>query len=142
MLGLQAKSCTRVTLVAAAAAAASVIGISGAPVAGAVSQQTLVGAWSGPATGGPGECVNGSAEYAFAPNATYRYHAIYDNCDDVMFDGHYELQADGGVLQMTVELCGEPGCPPGPSILTTSISATGPDAFVLDGRYTYRRLQG
>jgi hypothetical protein len=136
----EVKSFARVTLVAAAASAA--IGVAGAPTAGAVSQQTLIGAWSGPAIGDPGECGNGYAEYAFAPNGTYRYHAVYDTCDGVMFDGHYELQADGGVIQMGLELCSNPGCPPGQPNRTMSISAVDPNTIVLDGRYTYRRLEG
>jgi hypothetical protein len=57
-----------------------------------------------------------------------------------MIEGHYQLQADGGVLQISMEVCGEPGCPQGQSVLSTSISAIDPDSIVLDGRYTYRRL--
>jgi hypothetical protein len=142
MFGREVKVVARATLVAAAAACVSAIGLAGAPTAGAVSQQTLVGAWLGPAVGGTDECGTASAEYAFSPDGTYRYQAIYDGCAAVMIDGHYELQADGGVLQTSMDACGDPGCPPGPSVLTTSISATDPDSIVLDGRYTYRRQHG
>jgi hypothetical protein len=38
--------------------------------------------------------------------------------------------------------CGDPGCPPGLSTLTTSISAIDPDTIVLDGRNTYQRQDG
>ena len=142
MFGREFKVVARATLVAAAAACTSAIGLAGAPTAGAVSQPALVGAWLGPPFGDTGECGRASAEYAFSPDGIYRYQAIYDNCDAVMIDGHYELQADGGVLQTSMEECGAPGCPPGPSILTTSISAVDPDSIVLDGRYTYRRQHG
>src|SRR5262245_38845565 len=139
MVGRQVKVVARTALATAAVVA---IGLAGAPTAAAVSQQALVGAWSGPAISDTGECGRASAEYAFSPDGTYRYQARYDNCDAVMIDGHYELQAEGGVLQLSMELCGEVGCPPGPSTLTTSISAIGADTIVLDGRYTYRRLHG
>lgn len=143
MFGRHVKVVARVTLVAAAAAGISAISLAGAAIAGAVDQQTLVGAWSGPAFfGDTGECGTGSAQYAFSPDGTYRYRAIYDNCDDVMIDGHYDLQAEGGVLEASMETCGDPGCPEGPSTLTTSISAVDPDSIVLDGRYTYRRVHG
>ena len=142
MVGREVKVVAHATLVAAAAACVSAIGLAGAAIAGAVSQQALVGAWLGPAFGDTGECGIASAEYAFSPDGTYRYQAIYDNCAAVMIDGHYELQAEGGVLQTSMEECGAPGCPPGPSILTTSISAVDPDSIVLDGRYTYRRQHG
>jgi hypothetical protein len=142
MFGREVKVVARATVVAAAAAWVSAIGLTGAPTAAAVSQQALVGAWLGPPFGDTGECGRASAEYAFSPDGIYRYQAIYDNCDAVMIDGHYELQADGGVLQTSMEECGAPGCPPGPSILTTSISAVDPDSIVLDGRYTYRRQHG
>jgi len=142
MVGREVKVVAHATLVAAAAACVSAIGLAGAAIAGAVSQQALVGAWLGPAFGDTGECGIASAEYAFSPDGTYRYQAIYDNCAAVMIDGHYELQAEGGVLQTSMEECGEAGCPPGPSILTMSISAVYPDSVVLDGRYTYRRQHG
>jgi hypothetical protein len=141
MIGREVKAVTRVALVAAAVACVSAIGLAGAAPAGAVSQQTLVGAWLGPALGDTGECGTASAEYAFSPNGTYRYQAIYDNCDAVMMDGHYELQADGGVLQTSVEECGQAGCPPGPSTLTMSVTAIDPDGIVLDG-HSYRRQHG
>jgi hypothetical protein len=129
-------------VVAAVAAPASPIADMQATAA-AVDPQTLVGAWSGPATiGNTGECGNGSAEYAFAPNGTYRYAAAYDGCAPAMVDGHYELQADGGVLQLSMELCGAPGCPDGPTVLTTPITTPNPDTFVLDSRYTYQREHG
>jgi hypothetical protein len=60
----------------------------------------------------------------------------------VMIDGRYELQADGGVLQLSMDECEDPGCPPGLSTLTTSISAIDPDTIVLDGRNTYQRQHG
>jgi hypothetical protein len=62
-----------------------------------------------------------------------------ETCAMVMIDGRYELQAEGGVLQLSMDECGDPGCPPGPSTLT--ISATDPDTIVLDGR-TYLRQHG
>ena len=74
-----------------------------------------------------------------SPNGVYRYLAVYPGCAIVMIDGHYELQADGGVLQLSVDACGDPGCPPGLSTLTTPISATDPNTIVLDGRNTYIR---
>jgi hypothetical protein len=142
MSGHEVRVVARATFVAAVVTALSAIGLAGAAIADAVSQETLVGAWLGPAIGDPGDCGNGEAEFAFSPNGTYRYQAIYQNCDPVMIDGRYELQADGGVLQMVMELCGDPGCPPGATIQTTSISASDPDTIVLDGRYTYHRQRG
>ena len=142
MFGQEVKVVARVTLVGAVAAGVSAIGLAGAAAADAVSQQTLVGAWLGPAIGGMDECGTASAEYAFSPDGTYRYRAVSDNCKAVMIDGRYELQADGGVLQTRMEECGDPGCPAGPSILTMSINAIDPDSIVLDGRYTYRRQHG
>ncbi len=145
MFGREVSVVARATVVAAAAACASAIGLAGAAIAGAVSQQTLVGAWSGPAAGAfgdTGECGTGSAEVAFSPDGTYRYRAIYPNCDPVMIDGHYELQSEGGVLHTSPDACGYPGCPPGVSPQTTPISGTDPDSFVLDGQYTYGRQHG
>ena len=55
-----------------------------------------------------------------------------------MIDGHYQLQADGGVLQLSIEECGDSGCPPGLSTFTTPISGVDPDTIVLDGG-TYQR---
>ena len=134
----------RATLVAATGAFVSAIGVAGPAIAAPIgSQQTLVGAWSGPVAGDTGECGKSSAEYAFSPDGTYRYAALYENCDAVMIDGHYELQAEGNVLQTSVEVCGDPrGCPAGPSILTTSISTPDPDSIVLDGLYPYHRQKG
>jgi hypothetical protein len=124
-----------------AAAAILAIGLAEAPPAAAVEAPSLVGAWSGPATiGDTGDCGRGSGEIAFSPNGGYRYVAVSDNCVMVMIDGRYELQADGGVLQLSFDECGDPGCPPGP--LTQSISAVDPDTIVLDGRYTYQRQHG
>jgi hypothetical protein len=87
-----------------------------------------------------GECGTGAGVIAFSPNGVYRYVAGSDGCGMVMIDGRYELQADGGVLQLSMDECGDPGCPPGP--LTTSISAIDPDTIVLDGRNTYLRQHG
>jgi hypothetical protein len=138
MFGHAVKIVSNATLGAAAAMLAT--GLAGAPLAAAVEAQSLVGAWSGPATiGDTGECGSGSAEVAFSPNGVYRYVAVYENCEMVMIDGRYELQADGGVLQLSMDECGNPGCPPGPSTLTTSISAVDPETIVLDGRNTYKR---
>jgi hypothetical protein len=142
MFGRQARAVARVGVVASAAACLSATALAGAAVAGAIDQQILVGAWSGPGIGETGDCGPASAEFAFSPNGTYRYQAIYGGCPRVMIDGHYELQADGRVLQISMEECGDPGCPPGPSSLTTSISAIDPDNIVLDGRYAYRREHG
>ena len=140
MFGHAVKIVSHATLGAAAATLA--IGLTGAPPAAAVEAQALVGAWSGPATmGDTDECAAASAEFAFSPNGGYRYLAVDPNCV-VAIDGHYELQADGGVLQLTIDDCENPGCPPGqPSTLTKSISAVGPDTIVLDG-YTYQRQHG
>jgi hypothetical protein len=142
MFGREVKGASRAAFVGVAALCASVTGLAGAAIAGAVTQQTLVGAWSGPPIGDTGECGRGLGEYAFSPDGTYRYTVVYDNCDAVLVDGHYQLQADGGVLQISIETCGQEGCPPGPSILTTSISAVDPDSIVLDGHYTYHRQRG
>jgi hypothetical protein len=79
--------------------------------------------------------------FAFSPNGAYRYVALYEGCTSVMIDGHYELQADGTVLQLSMDECGDPGCPPGSSSLTTSLGVIDPDNIVLDGRYTYQRQQ-
>jgi hypothetical protein len=126
--------------VALAGVCASAIGLAGAPAAAAVSQQTLIGAWSGPALDDAGDCGPTSAEYSFSPDGTYRYTAVSANCDAVIIDGHYELQADGGVLATSMDQCGQPGCPDGPAVRTVSITAAGPDSLVLDGRVTYRRM--
>jgi hypothetical protein len=142
MSGWDVKVAGRAALVGAATVSAAIAGLIGAASAGAVTQQILVGAWSGPPIGDTGECGNAQAEYAFSPDGTYRYTVVYANCDAVLVDGHYQLQSDGGVLQISIETCGQEGCPPGPSILTTSITASGPDSIVLDGRYTYRRQRG
>jgi hypothetical protein len=142
MFGQEINVVGRMTLVAAAAACLSAIGLGGAAIADAVSQPSLVGAWSGPVVGNTGECGNAWGEFAFSPDGTYRYAAIYENCGAIMIDGHYQLQAEGTVLQTSMELCSDPGCPPGPSSLTTSINAPDPDTIVLDGRYTYRRQHG
>ena len=140
MFGHAVKILSHATLGAAAATLA--IGLTGAPLAAAVDAQSLVGAWSGPATmGDTGECVGASAEFAFSPNGGYRYLAVDPNCGMVMIDGRYELQADGGVLQLSIDECGDPGCPPGPSTLTKSINAVDPDTIVLDGS-TYKRQHG
>jgi hypothetical protein len=135
----QVKLLARATFVVVAGACVHAIGLADAATAAAVSPQTLVGTWVGPAMGDTGECGTAAGVYAFGPDGTYRYQAMYGTCDAVMIDGHYELQADGSVLQISMELCGEPGCPPDPSIQTTSISAVDPDSIVLDGRYVYHR---
>jgi hypothetical protein len=125
------------------AAAVLAIGLAAAPPAAAVDSQTLVGSWAGPATlGETGECGTSAGIFAFSPNGAYRYVGGYENCAMVMIDGRYELQADGGELQLSMDECGDPGCPPGPSTLTTSISAIDPDTIVLDGRNTYLRQHG
>jgi hypothetical protein len=137
MYGHWARIASRATVGAAAAALA--IGLVGAPSATAVDAQSLVGSWSGPATlGDTGECAPASGLFAFSPNGGYRYLAIYPDCGIVMIDGRYELQNGGDVLQLSMDECGDPGCPPG-SPLTQSISATGPDTIVVDGRFTYQR---
>jgi hypothetical protein len=138
MFGYAVKFVSRTALAAAAATLA--IGLAPAPLAAAVDAQTLVGSWAGPATlGDTGECAPTAGQFAFSPNGVYRYLAVYRDCGIVMIDGHYELQADGGVLQLSIDECGAPGCPPGLSTLTTPISATGSDTIVLDGRNTYVR---
>jgi hypothetical protein len=129
-----------VSLATLGAAATLAIGVVTAPCAAAVDAHSLIGAWSGPATlGDTGECAPTSGLFSFSPNGGYRYLAIYQDCGIVMIDGSYELQDDGGVLQLSMDQCGDPGCPAGPSTLTQSISASGPDTIVLDGRFTYQR---
>jgi hypothetical protein len=116
------------------------IALAPAPLAAAVDAQTLVGSWAGPPVlGDIGACGNAAGVFAFSPNGVYRYVAGSLDCKMVMIDGRYELQADGGVLQLSMDECGEQGCPPGPSTLT--VSATGPDTIVLDGR-NYLRQRG
>ena len=130
----------RLSLATLGVAAALAIGLLGAPVAAAVDAQSLIGAWSGPATlGDTGQCAPTSGLISFSPNGGYRYLAIYQDCGIVMVDGSYQLQNDGGVLQLSMEQCGDPGCPPGPPTVTQSITAAGPDTIVLDGRFTYQR---
>jgi hypothetical protein len=132
----------RAGCVVAAAACLAAVGLTGAGTAGAVDQQTMVGAWIGPATiGDVAGCANGSAEYAFSPNGTYRYAVLYDDCGAAMVDGHYELQGDGGVLQLSMELCSAPGCPDGPNTLTTPISSPDNETLIM-GSYTYKRQHG
>ena len=102
MFGHAVKTFSHATLGAAAATLA--IGLTGAPPAAAVEAQSLVGAWSGPPTmGDTDDCAPPSAEFAFSPNGGYRYLAVDPNCGMVVIDGHYELQADGGVLQLTID---------------------------------------
>jgi len=138
MFGHTAKIVSHATLGAAAAIPA--IGLAGTPLAAAVDAQTLVGSWAGPPTlGDTGECGTAAGVFAFSANGVYRYVAGSADCALVMIDGRYELQADGGALQLSMDECGDPGCPPGPSTLT--ISATGPDTIVLDG-HTYLRQHG
>jgi hypothetical protein len=124
----------------AAGAAIPAIGLATAPLAAAVDAQTLVGSWAGPPTFGDlGDCGTGAGVFAFSPNGVYRFVAGSDGCGMVMIDGRYELQPDGGALQLSIDECGDPGCPPGPSTMT--VSATGPDAIVLNGQ-TYLRQHG
>ena len=138
MFGHAVKLASQASLGAAGALLA--IGLAEAPPAAAVDAQTLVGSWAGPPTlGDIGECGTAAGIFAFSPNGVYRYVAGYETCAMVMIDGRYELQAEGGVLQLSMDECGDPGCPPGPSTLT--ISATDPDTIVLDGR-TYLRQHG
>jgi hypothetical protein len=138
MFGHAVKIISRAALAVAAAVIA--IGLVPAPLAAAVDAQTLVGSWAGPPTlGDVSECGIGAGVFAFSPNGVYRYVAGAENCGMVMIDGHYELQADGGVLQLSMDECGDPGCPPGPS--TLAISSTDPNTMVLDGR-TYLRQHG
>ena len=138
MFGYAVKIVSRAALAAAAAILA--IGLAPAPLASAVDAQTLVGAWIGPATlGYAGECGPMAGQFSFSPNGAYRYLAVHPDCGILMIDGHYELQADGGVLQLSIEQCGESGCPPGLSTFTAPISVADPDHFVLDGRTTYQR---
>jgi hypothetical protein len=137
MFGHAIKTVYRATLLLATAVLA--VGLAGAPRASAGTEQALVGAWSGPPTiGETGACGSGSGLFAFSPNGTYRYVALYDGCTSVMVDGHYELQADGTVLQLSMDECADP-CPQGPSTLTTSLGVIDADNIVLDGRYTYKR---
>jgi hypothetical protein len=124
----------------ATAAAIFAIGLAPAPLAAAVDAQTLVGSWAGPPTlGDVSECGTAAGVFAFSPNGVYRYVAGSETCAMVMIDGRYELQADGGALQLSIDECGTPGCPPGPSTLT--VSATGADTIVLNGQ-TYLRQHG
>jgi hypothetical protein len=118
---------------ALAAVAIPAIGLVTAPLAAAVDAQALVGSWAGaPVLGGLGDCGTGAGVIAFSPNGVYRYVAGSDGCGMVMIDGRYELQSDGGVLQLSIDECGDPGCPPGPT--TVTVSATGPDTIVLNGQ--------
>ena len=138
MFGHAVKIVSRAALAAATAMLA--IALAPAPLAAAVDAQTLVVSWAGPPTlGDIGECGAAAGIFAFSPNGVYRYVAGSETCAMVMIDGRYELQAEGGVLQLSMDECGDPGCPPGPSTLT--ISATDPDTIVLDGR-TYLRQHG
>jgi hypothetical protein len=138
MFGHAVKIVSRAALAAAAATLA--IGLAPAPVAAAVDAQALVGSWAGaPVLGGLGECGTGAGVIAFSPNGVYRYVAGSDGCGMVMIDGRYELQSDGGVLQLSIDECGDPGCPPGPT--TVTVSATGPDTIVLNGQ-PYLRQHG
>ena len=138
MFGYAVKIVSRTALAAAAATLA--ISLAPAPLAAAVDAQILVGAWVGPATlGDTGECGPTAGQFSFSPNGVYRYLAVHPDCGILMIDGHYELQADGGVLQLSIDVCGDPGCPPGLSTFTTPISAVDPDTIVLDGRNTYQR---
>ena len=123
----------------AAAAALLAIGLAPAPLAAAVDAQALVGSWAGPPTlGDTDDCGAAAGVFAFSPNGVYRYVAGSEACM-VMIDGRYELQADGGVLQLSIDECGSPGCPPGPSTMT--VTATGPDTIVLNGQ-PYLRQHG
>ena len=138
MFGYAVKVVSHAALAAPAAILA--IGLAPAPLAAAVDAQTLVGSWAGPPTlGGLGDCGTGAGVIAFSPNGVYRYVAGSDGCGMVMIDGRYELQSDGGVLQLSIDECGDPGCPPGPSTMT--VGATGPDTIVLNGQ-TYLRQHG
>jgi hypothetical protein len=136
MLGHAVKTTYLATLLTATAGL--VVGLGVAPAAAAVTGQALVGAWSGPATiGNTGDCGAGSGIYSFSPNGTYRYSAVFEGCDSVMIDGQYELQADGSVLQLSLDQCGDSGC--AWPTFTTSINVIDADNFVLDGRYPYKR---
>jgi hypothetical protein len=138
MFGNAVKIVVRGALAAAATIVA--IGLAPAPLAAAVDAQALVGSWAGaPVLGGLGECGTGAGVIAFSPNGVYRYVAGSDGCGMVMIDGRYELQSDGGVLQLSIDECGDPGCPPGPT--TVTVSATGPDTIVLNGQ-PYLRQHG
>ncbi|HTF11068.1 MAG TPA: hypothetical protein VK659_23115 [Asanoa sp.] len=141
MFGHAVKMVSHATLGALAATLA--IGLAVAPNAAAVEAQSLVGAWSGPASiGDAGECGPATGEFAFSPNGGYRYQAFFLDCGIVMIDGRYELPGDGGALQLSIDACGQPRCPPVPSPLIQSISFVDPDTIVLDGRYTYQRQHG
>jgi hypothetical protein len=138
MFGYAVKVVSRSALAAAAALLA--FGLAPAPLAAAVDAQALVGSWAGaPVLGGLGDCGTGAGVIAFSPNGVYRYVAGSDGCGMVMIDGRYELQSDGGVLQLSIDECGDPGCPPGPT--TVTVSATGPDTIVLNGQ-PYLRQHG
>ena len=138
MFGNAVKIVVRGALAAAATIVA--IGLAPAPLAAAVDAQALVGSWAGaPVLGGLGDCGTGAGVIAFSPNGVYRYVAGSDGCGMVMIDGRYELQPDGGVLQLSIDECGDPGCPPGPT--TVTVSATGPDSIVLNGQ-PYLRQHG
>ena len=138
MSGHAVKIISRAALATATATLA--IALAPAPLAAAVDAQTLVGSWAGPPTlGGLGDCGTGAGVIAFSPNGVYRYVGGSDGCGMVMIDGRYELQSDGGVLQLSIDECGDPGCPPGPTTMT--ISATGSDTIVLNGQ-PYLRQHG
>ena len=125
---------------AIATAAIPAIGLATAPLAAAVDAQTLVGSWAGaPTLGDVSACGTGAGVIAFSPNGVYRYVAAAEGCGMVMIDGRYELQSDGGVLQLSIDECGDQGCPPGPATLT--VNATGPDSIVLNGQ-PYLRQHG
>lgn len=137
MFGYAVKIVSRAALAATTASLA--IGLAPAPLAAAVDAQALVGAWIGPATlGYTGECGRLAGQLSFSPNGVYRYLAVHPDCGILMIDGHYELHADGGVLQLSIDECGDSGCPPGLSTFTTPISAVDPDTIVLDSG-TYQR---
>jgi hypothetical protein len=138
MFGNAVKLVSRTAL--AVAAAIPAISLTTAPLAAAVDAQTLVGSWAGPpAFGALGDCGTGAGVFAFSPNGVYRFVAGSDGCGMVMIDGRYELQPDGSALQLSIDECGDPGCPPGPSTMT--VSATGPDTIVLNGQL-YLRQRG
>jgi hypothetical protein len=138
MFGYAVKVVSHAALAAPAAMLA--IGLAPPPLAAAVDAQALVGSWAGaPVLGGLGDCGTGAGVIAFSPNGAYRYVAGSDGCGMVMIDGRYELQSDGGVLQLSIDECGDPGCPPGPT--TVTVSATGPDTIVLNGQ-PYLRQHG
>ena len=144
MLGVDVKGVGRGMVVGATAACVAAVGLTGAAVAGATPAPSLslVGAWSGPAIGTAGDCGGSSAEYSFSPNGTYRYKALYDNCDGIFVDGRYEIRDNGSTLQTTMDQCSAPGCPADASVITMSISAVDRDSIVLNGQYAYRRIFG